>query len=819
MANDNIKVGGVALEITLDDSHINQDAEKAAKKTRKKFSGELAGAGAEADKAFKKSFTGVTGSGSSAAKKIRQSFSTDMRAAGKDVERSLRQSFDNAGSAGGSMAESLVGGLKRAGAAALALFSVQKLKEFGQSAIEQAAHVTALDSQLTQTFREYEGAAVKAIRRVAEESGILDTRLQGVGTQIYAFAKTSRMDSVTALNMMEDALRVAADSAAYYDRSLEETSETLKSFLKGNYANDAALGVSATETTRNAAAMELYGKSFQNLSEAQKQLTLLQMVNDANTLSGAVGQAARESEGWENVIGNLKEAWNQLLAAVGKPILQGAVAVIKQLTEWITKLATWAQAASQALGELFGWDSSPTAQTAADTAQTAGSIAESVDNQNALTQAVAKTNAEVKRGIAGFDKLNVISKSTAQQAENNADQGIDSGLNGFAGGSALSLDTTDAENKIEQLKDKINGFFRDLYEKSGMKNFAEKFSESFERIDYDEIRDNFTQIGADVSEIAAEVAPGVEEMNKAFAGLSGSVLGLGNTVVGKALEIFSGGVRKWLDKDKEYISETTDTVTHNLSSGFGNLTPIFDDLGERANKFFEALQPITEGVIADALSGLTHYLGEMAKKGSYAFAVITGWLKDFYYFTTNDFVPGIKNAFMGMYNNLADILNSIWNAAYQTVRKLGEILKGIGSFIGFDNWGWDMPESNPVNIPRFDMSSAHDTTHSFASGGIVKAPTLAVVGDNPGAGSGNPEVIAPLNKLQSMINTSNGQDTVILSNILDMLTRIYEMFVIFRSQGGNVYEFAAQLNGNDLFREVVRQNELYKKSHRGRSAF
>ena len=52
---------------------------------------------------------------------------------------------------------------------------------------------------------------------------------------------------------------------------------------------------------------------------------------------------------------------------------------------------------------------------------------------------------------------------------------------------------------------------------------------------------------------------------------------------------------------------------------------------------------------------LTHYLGEMAKKGSYAFAVITGWLKDFYYFTTNDFVPGIKNAFMGMYNNLADI--------------------------------------------------------------------------------------------------------------------------------------------------------------------
>lgn len=40
---------------------------------------------------------------------------------------------------------------------------------------------------------------------------------------------------------------------------------------------------------------------------------------------------------------------------------------------------------------------------------------------------------------------------------------------------------------------------------------------------------------------------------------------------------------------------------------------------------------------------------------------------------------------------------------------------------------------------------------SFANGGIVSAPTLAMVGDNFGASRGNPEVISPLNKLQSMI--------------------------------------------------------------------
>lgn len=60
---------------------------------------------------------------------------------------------------------------------------------------------------------------------------------------------------------------------------------------------------------------------------------------------------------------------------------------------------------------------------------------------------------------------------------------------------------------------------------------------------------------------------------------------------------------------------------------------------------------------------------------------------------------------------------------------------------------------------------------ALAQGGIVSAPTLAMVGDNFGAGSGNPEVIAPLNKLQGMLGNRNvnvggefriqGQDLVV----------------------------------------------------------
>ena len=48
---------------------------------------------------------------------------------------------------------------------------------------------------------------------------------------------------------------------------------------------------------------------------------------------------------------------------------------------------------------------------------------------------------------------------------------------------------------------------------------------------------------------------------------------------------------------------------------------------------------------------------------------------------------------------------------------------------------------------------------AFADGGIVSGPTLGLMGEYPGART-NPEVIAPLDKLQSMINTGQGGNFV-----------------------------------------------------------
>ena len=206
------------------------------------------------------------------------------------------------------------------------------VKNISGQFIESAANVKAETSAFEQTFGTLGDEASAAIGRVANESGILQTRLNTLGSKIYAFARSSGGDTTESMSLMERALKAAADSAAYYDTSVEQATETLQSFLKGNFANDAALGLSATETTRNAAAMELFGQKYNDLSEIQKQETLLKMVEDSQRLSGAMGQAAREADGWENVLGNLKETWRQFQANAGAPFLESLIPIIQKIT-------------------------------------------------------------------------------------------------------------------------------------------------------------------------------------------------------------------------------------------------------------------------------------------------------------------------------------------------------------------------------------------------------------------------------------------------------------------------------------------------------
>ena len=235
---------------------------------------------------------------------------------------------------------------------------------FAAGSVTTAAELKAEASQFEQAFGQMEGTATAAIADIADETGILGTRLNSAATSIYSFARASGGTEAESMSLMEDALTAAADAAAYYDRSLDDTTEQLMSFLKGNYENDAALGLSATEATRNAAAMEQFGKEFNDLTEIQKQQTLLSMVTDAQALSGAMGQASRESDGLENVMGNLSEVGRQIQGNIGAPVLEAIIPAIQEITnslmQW-TENVDWTAFGNAVSGFITGIiDNGPT---------------------------------------------------------------------------------------------------------------------------------------------------------------------------------------------------------------------------------------------------------------------------------------------------------------------------------------------------------------------------------------------------------------------------------------------------------------------------
>lgn len=878
-----------------------------------------------------------------------------------------------------SVSNNMKSSLKKLGAAIVAAFSVAAIKQFGQQCIESAAQVNAANSQFEQTFGSMESQAKSAIQSVAKESGILETRLQGVGTSIYAFAKTTGMDSANALNMMQEALQVTADSAAYYDRSLEDTAESLKSFLKGNFENDAALGLSCTETTRNAAANKLYGKSFVELSESQKQLTLLEMVKDANKLSGALGQASRESDGWENVTGNLKESWNQLLAVIGKPILQVATNIVQKLSSAIAKLTEYAKGAINALSKLFNWGGDDTANSISAAASSAENLTDEAESGSNSLESVADSAEKAKNSVAGFDKLNVLTKS---------DSG---GSDASASDTASSSGTSVANAVVKDTNSGVSGAFKNLYEKSGFKGFVDNVQKGINKVDWSAIGKNCESIFKNSVPIAQNYLTQVQKVGKSAFGAVGSFVGGVVQVSGKQLQTLTGGVAKWLDKDKNKINGFITTIGDNFSKGYDNLSTFFEKSFDVIGQSIDRVRPQMEDAISNMLSGFTDFGGAVGTIFSEGFSLATeslvkwidndgatigeffdniqlqmadvinfvggvfsdignfllgwwdgeggseifqnvcdmflnigttlmnvyndwimpawnfivgvfqsawtdclkpifeqlwivfgkvcdciatiwnNWLSPLVNFISDtlgpvfntvlrniqsifetvfrvigdvvggilksfggliDFITGvfsgnwekawngIKDFFGGIWdgiwgiikgfvNLIIDGINLLWTGIYTVVAAIVNTIGGIADVIGSifgQEWGWSMP-NEPVLIPH------------LATGGLVKAPTLAVVGDNAGANSGNPEVIAPLSKLQGMINTSNGEDTVILGEILSYLKKLYEMFIIFRNSGGNYYQFVAEINGNDIFNEIVKQNELYKNRHNGKSAF
>lgn len=271
-----------------------------------------------------------------------------------------QQQLERFGESGERSANIFSKGLKKIGKAVVAYLAVDKVVAFGKACVAAASDVAAEEAAFNQIMGTYSNAAQKKMNAIANATGITNTRLTKYMTSLTAKFKGLGNDIETATSLAARGLNIAADASAFWDMSLDDATSHLNSFINGSYEGGEAIGLFANDTQMALYAVEQKliknTKAWTNLDEATKQATRLEYAENMMKLSGATGQAAKESDAYLNVQQNLNEAWRQFKATVGEPILQDIVLpAMQKLTVILPRVGEKVQAVIDWFKSLWSW--------------------------------------------------------------------------------------------------------------------------------------------------------------------------------------------------------------------------------------------------------------------------------------------------------------------------------------------------------------------------------------------------------------------------------------------------------------------------------
>lgn len=610
---------------------------------------------------------------------------------------------------------------KKVGTAVATYFAADKIKDFGLNCINAAADASAASSQFSQVFGDMEGKASKSLKGIADNTGIQVNRMKGSYTQIAAFAKTTGMDTSSALGLADRAMVAVADSAAFYDRSLEETTESLQSFLKGNYENDAALGLSCTEVTRNEAANKLYGKSFQELSESQKQLTLLQMVEDANKASGALGQAARESDTWTNQTGNLKQAWTDFQAALGKNVLPLAVEVVKKAAEAVQGLSDKLPAIIQTFkdwspliaGVTAGFvtlkvamaisnliSAITTAWTAYKTANEGATVAQwllnAAMNANPIVLIVTL--------IAGL----VVALITLWNTNDGFREAVTNAWEAI-------------KNTFSTVIEAIKGFFTGLWEKivSVWEAIKETISTAIETIKT-VVTEKFNAVKETVTNIFTAVKDTLSTIWETIKNVVQIAIMLIVEILTTAFELITLPWRFIWENCKDYIlaaweaiklavSNALDAIKNTISNVWNAIVAFLSPILESIKNTFTTVWNAIKTAVTNVVNAIKNTISTVWNAISSTVSSVMNTIKT----TVSNIWNSIKSTVSSVVNAIKSVISSVWNSINSTISSILNSIKSVFTSV------WNSIKStvsNVINGVRSTISSGMNAAKSVVSG-------------------------------------------------------------------------------------------------------
>lgn len=464
--------------------------------------------------------------------------------------------------------------VKKIGGIIAAAFSVRAIVNFSKQAIELGSNVQEVQNVVDTAFGDMAYKVEEFAKTSVQNFGMSKLSAKKTASTYMAMARGMGIAQAEASDMAISLTGLTGDVASFYNISQELADIKLRSVFTGETETLKDLGIVMTQTNLQAFALSQgISKNLSDMSQAE--LAALRYKFVMQQLALANGDFAKTQDSWANQTRILSEQWKEFMSIIGQVLITIFTPLVRVLNTIVAALINMANVFNAVISVIFGTSNKQIQQVQSSASGVGSAIGESVDNQNALTDATKgttaaqkKSNAEAKKTLAAFDEINKLSDNSASGSSGSSGGRAGSGGGGSSVGGGLQIVESDP---LGDGANKLIAFFETLKRlaEEFKTEFSQGFQNAFGKVDFSAIRKSIQDIRKSLKEIFTDpaVTGAAFQLFQSWSYALGSITGMFASIGVTIAQNLLGGIGTYLSKNAEYIKQSlTDIFTVNAET-------------------------------------------------------------------------------------------------------------------------------------------------------------------------------------------------------------------------------------------------------------
>ena len=693
---------------------------------------------------------------------------------------------------------------------------VYGLIKVGKQAVQTASDLQEVQNVVEVSFGSMSAEVDKFAENALKKFGLSKLSAKQFASTFMAMSNGMGIAAEAGKNMSLNLTALAGDLASFRNVEQDVAFTALKSVFTGETETLKQFGIVMTEANLEAYALSQgITKSYSAMSQAEKVALRYSFV--LNATKGAQGDFARTSNNWANQVRILKEQFKELAGIIGNGLLK----VLQPLIILLNKVLGLAISVANSLSQAFGGKKIKESSTSvSNMASGMGDIASGAEDTSSGLESADKSAKKLKRTLAGFDQLNVLSNPDSGSTSSGAGGAGGGDITGLANASYIST-----EEEVESGVSKADEYFKQVSEiyhkwfdnlpKLKINFDKEQALEDIKGIGLD-ILNTISGLGSFVITIGINLANDLDigKLTNDFISLVKSVTGLASSLTDVLVPAFEKLYDIGLKPVVEWIGEKLHDAFKTLSGIIDDFAKFVEDnaegfkawgeiLGVVAKAIWSIIEPMADAawntfkglilaiyevfkLLLKILLEVGKALVKVVKDPKQAWDDFKSYVGSFFDNMKNkagSAVSGIKEAFKGIPEWFRTTFTKAWTNVKNVFSKGGKvftgikdgILSGLKSVINALIRGINRVVAIPFNGLNAALNKLKNVKilgrkpfsklignisvpqiPMLAKGGVITSPTIAMMGEYAGAKT-NPEIVTPQSILKETISSSNDE--------------------------------------------------------------